>query len=198
MKIDVTIPDKKIGDWSVSTFEITEKDASFQNMRSLYSSGPTTNYKPGIYKRLCRNGKTIMSNTPDEIRDHIRFISLARGNVLINGLGLGVCLKAILEKDEVESVTVIEKQQDVIDLISPYFDDERLTIIHADSLEWKPPKGAYYDFVWHDIWDDICTDNLETMATLHRKYGRYCNWQHSWRRDYLKYIKRREKRNSWR
>jgi hypothetical protein len=32
-------------------------------------------------------------------------------------------------------------------------------------------KGKRYDMVWHDIWDDICSDNLEGMAKLHRKYG---------------------------
>ena len=45
----------------------------------------------------------------------------------------------------------------------------------------------------HDIWDDICLDNLETMATLHRKYGRRCDWQGSWKRDWLKYQQRRER-----
>jgi spermidine synthase len=113
---------------------------------------------------------------------------------VINGLGLGVCLKAILEKTEIESVTVIEKSKDVINLVEPSFlDDPRVTIIHADALEWKAPRNVKYDFVWHDIWDDICTNNLETMGTLHRKYARRSGWQDSWCRDLLKYYQRREK-----
>ena len=198
MEIQVHIPDNTKGDWSIKIFEISKEDAKFQNMRASFSSGPQAYYIPGIYKKLCRNGKVIMSNTRDEIQDHMHFIRKARGNVLINGLGLGVCLKAVLEKPEVESVTVIEKSQDVIDLVSPYFDDLRLTIIHADALEYKPSRGERYDCVWHDIWDDICLDNLETMAMLHRKYGRRCDWQDSWKRDWLKYQQRRERYSIWR
>ena len=197
MEIKVDIPDSEKGDWKISTFEIKEKDAEFQNVRSMFSSGPRTNYKPGIYKRLSRNGYVIMSNTPDEISDHMYFIREAKGKILINGLGLGVCLKAILKKPEVTSVTVIEKEQDVIDLVGKHFTDPRLTIICADALTYKPPKNERYDFVWHDIWDDICTDNLKTMATLHRKYGKKCDQQDSWKRDYLKYrrdIERREEK----
>jgi hypothetical protein len=194
MKINVSIPDSKSGDWSIDSFEITEKDSEFENMRSLFSSGPSTNYEPGKYKRLSRNGHVIMSNTPDEIRGHLGFIRFAKGDVLINGLGLGVCLKAILEKPEVKSVTVIEKSKDVIKMVAPYFKDKRVTIINADALKWKAPKGKRYDCVWHDIWDDICTDNLESMSTLHRKYGKRCNWQDSWKRDYLKYRKEIEKK----
>ena len=95
MKVDVTIPDGEINNWSVETFIISKKDAEFENMRSVFSSGPTARYVPGTYKRLRRNGKTIMSNTTDEVNDHAHFIRMAEGNVLINGLGLGVCLKAI-------------------------------------------------------------------------------------------------------
>ena len=197
MKVDVTIPDGEINNWSVETFIISKKDAEFENMRSVFSSGPTAHYVPGTYKRLRRNGKTIMSNTTDEVNDHAHFIRMAEGNVLINGLGLGVCLKAILKKPEVKSVTVIEREKDVIDLISPHFDDPRLTIIHADALEYKPPKNVKYDYVWHDIWDETCLDNLETMATLHRKYGRRAKWQDSWQRDYLKHLQRQERNSYW-
>jgi len=194
MKISVDIPDSKIGAWKISTFVITKEDAEFHNIRSMFSSGPTTNYEPGTYKRLTRNGQTIMSNTPDEIGDHISFIHAAKGSVLINGLGLGVCLSAILKKTEVNSVVVVEKEADVINLVGSHFTHPMLTIIHANALEYKPPKNTRYDVVWHDIWDNICTDNLETMATLHRKYGRRCGWQSSWKRDYLKFRKRIEER----
>jgi hypothetical protein len=197
MKIEVTIPDGKKGDWSVETFIITKKDADFENIRGMFSSGPSPYYIPGTYKRLMKKGKVIMSNTPDEIGDHLHFIYEAKGDVLINGLGLGVCLKAILAKPEVRSVVVIEKEQDVIDLVGVHFDDPRLKIICADALEYKPPPNTKYDYVWHDIWDCICLDNLEMMGTLHRKYGRRARWQDSWKRDWLKYEQRRERERSF-
>jgi hypothetical protein len=199
MEIQVDVPDNQSGAWSVQTFTISEEAARFENMRMSFTPGMASrSLEPGTYKRLCRNGHVVMSNTRSEINDHRHFIRLAKGSILINGLGLGVCLKAILEKPEVESVTVIEKSEDVINLVAPTFiDDKRVTIIHADALEWKPPKSVRYDCVWHDIWDNICLDNLLTMGTLHRKYGRRCEWQDSWCRDWLKYEQRRERNSIW-
>jgi spermidine synthase len=124
----------------------------------------------------------------------LNFIYKAEGHVLINGLGLGVCLKAVLEKKEVIKVTVIEKSEDVIKLVAPSFQDDRVEIINADAFEYKPPKGVVYDVVWHDIWQDICTDNLEQMKKLHRKYGRKCKWQGSWSRKLCEYYERKERR----
>ena len=61
----------------------------------------------------------------------------------------------------------------------------------ADALEYKPPRGEQYDVVWHDIWPNICTDNLPEMHKLHRKYGRRCNWQGSWCRAEHEYYRER-------
>ena len=184
MKIDVTVPDGKSGNWSVETFTVSEKEAELEMIRSMFSFSSRGRGVPvGTYKRLMRNCTVVMSNTPDEIRDHLYFIHKAKagGHILINGLGLGVSLKAILESDKVKSVTVIEKSPDVIALVAPSFANEKkVTIICADALEWKPPKGVRYQAVWHDIWDNICADNIPEMSKLHRKYGRKTYWQGSW------------------
>jgi len=186
MNIDVNVPDGKSGGWSVETFEVSKEDADLANMRAMFSFS-TRSIAPGTYKRLKRGGATIMSNTPMEISDCRFFIYKAKGNILINGLGLGVVLVALLKKPEVKNITVIEKSQDVISLVAPTFtNDKRLSIIHADALEWKPPKGVRYDCIWHDIWDDICADNLSEMTTLHRKYGRRTDWQDSWCKELCK------------
>lgn len=84
-----------------------------------------------------------MSNTPDEIRDFQSFVRKAKGKILINGLGLGVLLKALLEKEDVTQITVIEKSEDVIKLVSGSITDKRVSIINADAFEYKPPKGEH-------------------------------------------------------
>jgi len=175
MDIAINIPDKKIGDWAIESFNVS---GSQSLMTLIQYKGRIVN--PGRYKKLTRCGQTIMSNTNAEINDFIIFYRMAKGDVLINGLGLGVCLKAILKKKEVVSVTVIEKSEEVIKLVSPHIIDKRVTIIHADAFKWKPPKGKRYNAVWHDIWDNICTDNIPGMARLHRKYGKKADWQGSW------------------
>lgn len=177
MKIDINVPDGISGDWKVETFEVQDKELS--QMISMFKTG--RGVPAGIYKRLMRNGTCVMSNTPDEISDFMRFVWKAKGDILVNGLGIGVLLKALLNKPEVTEITVIEKSEDVIKLVAPtYLTDSRVTIINADAFEYKPPKDKKYDAVWHDIWDYICGDNLDEMKTLHRKYGRKANYQESW------------------
>jgi len=195
MNLDMSfIPDGKSGDWSVETFSVSKKDNISQQI-SFMKTG--RNVPEGTYKRLKKGNTTVMSNTPDEIRDFRWFFLEAKGSILINGLGLGCCVKFLLDNPEVTKITVIEISEDVIKLIAPYFKDERLNIIHADALEYKPTKGEKFDCVWHDIWDNICIDNLAEMAILHRKYGRRTKCQDSWCKDYCLDARQREKQWSW-
>ncbi|MFS7497729.1 hypothetical protein ACJ8CM_00085 [Klebsiella pneumoniae] len=68
-------------------------------------------------------------------------------------------------------VTVIEKEQDVINLVAPAFiDDKRVDIICADAMTYQPPAGVTYDVCWHDIWTYFSAENLQEMENLERKY----------------------------
>lgn len=154
----------------------------------------------GKYARLYVSGRLMMSDTSMEHRTNWQIGSRANGNVLIAGLGLGMVLTSILDKEEVKSVTVIEKYQDVIDLISPNYKSDKLSIICADIFEWKPVKGTKYDVIYFDIWPDICTDNLDEISRLHNKFKFSLNrsnpnsWMDSWCKEELKYYKRRDSR----
>ncbi|MBD3260464.1 MAG: hypothetical protein GF334_02085 [Candidatus Altiarchaeales archaeon] len=186
MRIDIEVPDGVCGDYEVKTFEISEEQAKLNNLRAAVNSS-TRPILPGTYKRLTRKGLTVMSNTPLEIQDHLEFMEKAHGRVLINGLGLGMALKAILEKDDLVSATVIEISSEVIKLVGPTYTDPRVEIINVSAFDYRPPKGRHYQAVWHDIWDDICGDNIPEMNRLHRKYRGKTDWQSSWcRRECLK------------
>jgi hypothetical protein len=193
MNIDINVPDGVSGIYKIETFTVTEEQASHESMRSIFSS-TSRPIGPGTYKRLMRGRTVMMSNTPMEIRDHIGFINKACGDVLINGLGLGMCLTAILKKPEVQTVTVIELSQDVINLVGPTFGNDRVSIIQADAMTYKAPKGKRYNAVWHDIWDYITPDNLSQMGKLHLKYGGRCDWQGSWGKELCQRQQRQEKR----
>ena len=199
-KIKVDVPDGESGDWKVERFTVSDEDIKLHNLRCSFKAGMGGRVmESGTYTKITRNGKVIMSDTPAEIRDHMEFIYQARkrgGHVLINGLGLGWALEAILDAPKIKTITVIEKSPDVIDLVGQHYKDKcpknkYLLIIHADALEWKPPKGNHYEAVWHDIWDNICSDNLPDMHKLHRKYGRRCDWQGSWCRYQCEQANRR-------
>jgi spermidine synthase len=131
-------------------------------------------------------GALVMSDTPAEVDDHWAPIHYAQGAILLNGLGLGVVLGAILCKPEVKTVTVVEIAPEVIELIGPSYTDARVELICADALTWQPPRNTRYQVVWHDIWIDICADNLSAMHHLHRRYGRRTEWQGSWSEEMVR------------
>ncbi len=186
-----TIPEGSSGDWRVEHFSISEKEASLHAIRcSLHPGMASRSVEPGTYTKLTRSGRIIMSDTPAELSDHWNPVHEATGHVLINGLGLGLVVQNILQKPEVTDITVIEISPDVVNIVSQYIQDSRLTIIIADAFSWRPPKNKRYQVVWHDIWDDICVDNLDGMKTLHRRYGRRTDWQGSWRRGLCEMYRR--------
>lgn len=191
----VAIPVGQRGLWEVQQFTVSEDEAKFQNMRAAFSFTDRGQYiRPGTYTRLMRSGKVIMSDTPSEMNDHSYFVRKAKGYVLINGLGLGMVLKNVLAKPEVETVIVNELSQDVIGLVAPHYQDDRLCVNHADALMWKPPRGIVFNAIWHDIWDDKCESNLQEMSKLHRRYARWLapgGYQASWGREEIKRWSRR-------
>lgn len=185
-KYKVDVPEGQQGHWKVERFTVTEEDTKWSRLRAAisYSSGGRS-VEAGTYTRLARNGYVIMSDTYDEIRDHLAPIREAKGQCLVHGLGLGVVARAMLLKPEVDKVTVVEISQDVIDLVAPHYTEQfgdRVEVVCADALTWVSPKGTRYSVVWNDIWDNICSDNLPDMHKLHRRYGRKADWQGSWAR----------------
>ncbi len=177
----VDVPTNKSNNWSIEQFEVTEDQAAIERMRSMFSGG--RGVPVGKYTALKRNGQIIMSDTPDEINDLSPIIRNAKDHVLINGLGLGIAIKACLDNEKVTHVTVVENSPDVIQLTGTHYKDkygDKLTIILDNAFSYKPPVNIRYGAVWHDIWDNICVDNLPEMHKLHRKYGRRAYWQDSW------------------
>lgn len=189
-KVAIDVPVGVSGKWRIETFEVDEAAAKFDRLRASMRGNPR--YTPeGSYHRLMRGENIIMSNTPDEIRDHITFVREAKGNVLINGLGLGVVIEMLMIKHRdtgcINTITVIEKSEDVLSLCREHYENKYskpmnnlLKIIHDDAFTYKSPAKVMYDAVWHDIWDYVTSDNLPEMHKLHRKYGQKTRWQGSW------------------
>lgn len=186
--LPVPVTAGKRGPWSISTFKLTHDDVRLENLRAVINGDPEQACKPGTYTRLHHKQRGIvMSNTPMEVRTNSAFIRLAHGSVLINGLGLGMVLRAVLSKPEVLHVVVYEIDQDVIELVSPGFKKElksgRLSIFKEDCFAYKPERGECYDVAWHDVWDTIDIDNLPQMRALKRKWARRVGRQLCWAED---------------
>jgi len=61
-----------------------------------------------------------------------------------------------LAKPEVKTVTVIEKERDIIKLVEPVLmPNPRLRIIREDALKirlFRDGIAEKFDYAWHDIW----------------------------------------------
>lgn len=205
-KVDLRLG--KSGDVELREIVVSEADARFDALRSVIG-GHGRCVPAGVYTGLYRRGSLWMSDTPSEIRDHLGAILEARrrgGVVLMSGLGLGMAAAAMLaprdpktpaaHERKVERVVVVEIDADVIRLVGEQLEDRfgaRIEIIEEDIWRWKPPSGSRYSVVWHDIWPNLCVDNLAEMGRLHRRFARRSDWQGSWGRLLLKLEQRRSR-----
>lgn len=196
-KMAELIPEGESGDCRVEHFTVDEHMQLMASMRGDY-------LRLEKYAKLIVDGRLMMTDTPHEHQTNFTIGCRSFGDVLIAGLGLGMVVAKLNECDKVSSITVVEKSADVIRLVAPYVASEKLMVIQADIFEFKPQRK--YDVIYFDIWPDITTDNLDDMAKLHRRFGRYRNtsnpnsWMDSWCRSRLLNERRREKSQqcSWR
>lgn len=108
------------------------------------------------YLALTNGNNVWMSLNPNEIETMKPFINKAKGNVLVLGLGLGYVPFMMALKDEVKSITIIEKDQDIItlfnNLIAPYFiNKNKIKIIHDDAVNYTK-NHHNYDYIFADLW----------------------------------------------
>ncbi|MFC2949420.1 spermine/spermidine synthase domain-containing protein [Virgibacillus sediminis] len=124
------------------------------------------------FPAILENGRIWMTITPNEIETMKEPVDQAFGHVLTYGLGLGYYAYMVSEKDKVESVTVVESNQHVIDLfkkhILPQFAyREKVEIIQADAFDYAEKQMAEgsYDFVFTDLWHDV-SDGIDMYLRM--------------------------------
>lgn len=110
---------------------------------------------PAIYE----NNMPWVSVCPSEISSMRYPIQRARGNVLTLGCGLGYFAYMASEKESVETVTIVELQNEVIELFSqqilPQFGHpEKVRIVQGDAFEFVAGmQQEEYDMCFVDIWE---------------------------------------------
>lgn len=146
----------------------------------------------------------MMSDTPDEMNDHADPILNATGRVLIHGLGLGCVLNCLANKEDVTHIDVVELNRDVAALVMPFFQrygDKIEFHIGTSCVDAKWPKGARWNYVWHDIWAQIAMHNLTdkddpengiSYERLHRMFANRCDRQASWAFEMARWQRRIE------
>ena len=105
---------------------------------------------------LLRDQESWMSTAWDEIESQAPHVAAAQGHVVIMGAGMGVVLYNILQKTDVERVTLVERDPVVLDLLRQVTDldswpgIEKLTSEIVDAFDYRPRRPV--DFLYVDIW----------------------------------------------
>lgn len=114
------------------------------------------------FPAIREDGRVWMTVTPNEIHTIQPAVRESHGKVLTYGLGLGYYAFHCLLKNEVESVTVVERNPEVIEVFRRYLlpcfpRPDALRIIQADAFEYAkhvmPREG--FDTVFTDLWHDV-------------------------------------------
>jgi len=197
------LPNGKKGNVQVDEFTVDEAEVKRVRMQAImggYGYGyEFAGFEAGTYKRLLINGKTMMSTTDMERQSNRDIMYKANGHVFIAGLGLGMILLPIQEKKDVKSVTVVENNINVIQLVGKKLPlNKKVKIIHCDVFNYTPDK--VFDTVYFDIWNKISSENWEQMKELTKKFKNKVNRANercvitSWRKEDVQRMASEERR----
>lgn len=152
---------------------------------------PKLGYFKETYSYLCvlENNREWMLITPNEIETMQPVIDVVEKDVLTYGLGLGYFAYMCSLKENVTSITVIEKDKEVISLfetyILPQFESkEKIRIIEADAKEFAKTNKKHFDHVFVDLWHDV-SDGLPLYKEFKMYEKKHCVY-HYWIEKTLK------------
>ena len=112
--------------------------------------------QPFSYLALTEGNNIWMSLNPNEILTMKPFIDKGKGHVLVLGLGMGYVPFMLANKKEVKSITIVEKDQEIINLfkslIFPKFiNKDKINIVKDDAIEYAKNHNRF-DYIFADLW----------------------------------------------
>ena len=107
-----------------------------------------------------------MSMDENEWHLYQKLRKFAYGKVLIAGLGLGFDLLNVADKNSVDEIIVVEKQQEVIDLVWPYISHRKTILVHQDILDYLQSIDEKFNIIYFDIFPGGSDSFSEQMNIL--------------------------------
>ena len=181
------IPENRSGSYAVKHFTVSPQQSEMTLFRAMSCGEADVIVQPGTYAKLVQGDSVLMSDTQMERRSNIQVVYKARGRVLIGGLGLGMILKPILDKELVESVTVIEISREVIELVHPHLEHEKLKVVQGNVFD--PPVNGKFDVIWMDIYPVISGSLVpyaEELEEIYRPMLSRWGWYGLWMEDEIR------------
>ena len=191
------MPEGKFGSAQIKHFTITQEQSTFCRLRALLNHRATEFISPGKYAILLVHGGVMMTDTDMERATNLELIKQARGHVLVGGLGLGMVVFALLAKrPKIHSLTVLEINVDVINLITPNlrpWADPRMTVIDTSVFAWvKRRRDPKFNTIYMDIWPNVGGNYGSEVDRLREHYQPMLSpkgWMGDWQTEFKRYNK---------
>lgn len=125
--------------------------------------------KKFTYASLFEGKDLWMSLNPNEINTMDSTIKSAKGNVLVLGLGMGYITYMLSNKQNVKSVTAIERNRENISLFKKYLfplfkNSNKIRVIEGDAIDYVR-NNFRFDYIFADLWFNP-EDGLEYYLKL--------------------------------
>ena len=163
---NIKIEGKRLGRWELTTMKLAPCEAFVCRDFVVTERGeliPQLGYfmREFSYPAVLEGGREWMTLMPNETVTTLPSVKRAHGRVLTYGLGLGYFAYMCSVKDDVSSVTVIERSEEAAELfrslILPQFSrPDKIELIVSDAVEYAERRAPQlgYDFIFADIWHD--------------------------------------------
>lgn len=159
---NVDLKEVKLNDISIKKIVYEENEFCFTNIYSQ-DENLLRKYSIGVFDGIVNtygmyeNEKLIATINPMEINIRANALRNVGGNVLVAGLGLGYFPYMASQKKDVNKITIIEENEDIIQIfkenILPFFENkEKIVIVHDDVTNYKKYISGH---------NFVVVDNLE-------------------------------------
>jgi hypothetical protein len=174
---NIKIPQVKFCDWQFEYEKYQPYEAFIYNdiiLEKDFKEIPCLGFfnKEFSFPAVMEHNHEWMAIKPNEIETMQSAIDIVKGKVITFGLGLGYFPYMASIKENVESITVIERDNEVIKLFKKYIlpqfsQKEKIEIINADAFEFieKVMPNKNYDYSFVDLWHDV-SDGLEVYLKI--------------------------------
>ncbi len=182
---NIKIPNKKLGDWELVSEYFDGYEALIYDDIVIKGEGeyPRIGFfeQPFTFPAVLEGGREWMMITPNEINTMKEPLSHMHGDIVTLGLGMGYFAYMASLKDEVSSVSVVERDENAVKLfesiILPQFEHkEKIKIISADGIHFAQNELAKgrYDCLFADMWRDA-SDGVPMYVKLKAAEGQAPN-----------------------
>ena len=163
---NILIPEAAFGDWKLKRQKYKPYEAFIYNdliVRPDFKEIPCIGFfnEEFRFPAVMENDHEWMAIKPNEIETMQPIIDIIEGKVVTFGLGLGYFTYMASLKERVQSITVIERDNEVIQLFERYLfpqfqHKEKVGIISADAFEYseKQMPDNNFDYAFVDLWHD--------------------------------------------